>query len=244
VGFSLPSGLGQQQLAFSERFKKTKMSKINIISTKILSNLQKQELVNANFEVTEADFIATKKQKFELNEINDNLIFTSQNAAQSVLENADCEELKSKNVFCVGLKTKILLSESGFNVVAYTGYASDLAEIITLIYANESYTFFSGNLRRETLPVALKEAGVKFNEIQVYETSLTPQKIKTKADAILFFSPSGVESYLKENTIKKEICFCIGETTAEALGKTTKNIIIADQPSVEDVIEDVIEEYK
>lgn len=220
------------------------MSKINIISTKILSGIQKQELINANFEVTEADFIATKKQQFELNAINDNLIFTSQNAAQSVLENTNCEELKSKNVFCVGLKTKILLSESGFNVVAYTGYASDLAEIITLIYANESYTFFSGNLRRETLPKALKEAGVKFNEIQVYETSLTPQKIKTKADAILFFSPSGVESYLKENTIKKEICFCIGETTAEALGKTTKNIIIADQPSVEDVIEDVIEEYK
>jgi uroporphyrinogen-III synthase len=42
----------------------------------------------------------------------------------------------------------------------------------------------------------------------------------------------------------KEKCFCIGETTAEALHKITKNIIIADQPTVEDVIEDVIEEYK
>ncbi|HEX9152885.1 MAG TPA: uroporphyrinogen-III synthase, partial [Flavobacterium sp.] len=140
--------------------------------------------------------------------------------------------------------TKILLSESGFNVVAYTGYAADLAEIITLIYANESYTFFSGNLRKETLPKALKEAKVKFNEIQVYETSLTPQKIKTPVDAILFFSPSGVESYLKDNKIKNELCFCIGTTTAESLNKTTKNIIIADQPSIEDVIEDVIEEYK
>ncbi|TEB40719.1 uroporphyrinogen-III synthase, partial [Flavobacterium circumlabens] len=106
------------------------------------------------------------------------------------------------------------------------------------------FTFFSGNLRRETLPQALKEADVKFNEIQVYDTSLTPQKIKTAPDAILFFSPSGVESYLKENIIKKEKCFCIGETTADALEKITKNIIIADQPTVEDVIEDVIEEYK
>jgi uroporphyrinogen-III synthase len=220
------------------------MSKINILSTKILSPIQKQELINANFEVTEVDFIATKKENFELKGINENLIFTSQNAAQSILECENVEELKSKNVFCVGLKTKILLSESGFNVVAYTGYAEDLAEIITLIYANESYTFFSGNLRRETLPKALKEAGVKLNEIQVYETTLTPHKIKTKADAILFFSPSGIESYLKENAIKNEICFCIGETTAAALDKITKNIIIADQPSVENVIEDVIEEYK
>ncbi|HRN44605.1 MAG TPA: uroporphyrinogen-III synthase, partial [Flavobacterium sp.] len=122
---------------------------IQILSTKTLLNNQKQALVNANFNVIEVDFIHTKSQAFKLNEINDNLIFTSQNAV---------------HVFCVGLKTKILLSESGFNVIAYTGYAADLAEIITLIYANESYTFFSGNLRRETLPEALKEAKVKFND--------------------------------------------------------------------------------
>jgi uroporphyrinogen-III synthase len=220
------------------------MSKIHILSTKILSPIQKQELIKADFEVTEADFIKTENKKIDLKEVNDNLIFTSQNAVNSVFQHADLEKLKSKNVFCVGLKTKIVLSEAGFNVVAYTGYASDLAEIITLIYSSESFTFFSGNLRRETLPVALKEAGVKFNEIKVYETTLTPHKMKTKADAILFFSPSGVESYLKENTIKNENCFCIGETTASALDKITKNIIVADQPSVEDVIEDVITEYK
>jgi uroporphyrinogen-III synthase len=217
---------------------------IQIISTKKLSGVHKQELQKAGLELIEADFIQTENKPFEIKDLNDNLIFTSQNAVHSVLAVSNQEELKTKNVFCVGLKTKILLSESGFNVVAYTGYASDLAEIITLIYGKESFTFFSGNLRRETLPKALKEAEVKFNEIQVYETSLTPQKIKTPADAILFFSPSGVESYLKENTIKKETCFCIGETTAESLHKITKNIIIADQPTVEDVIEDVLQEYK
>ena len=217
---------------------------IQILSTKTLLNNQKQALVNANFNVIEVDFIHTKSQAFKLNEINDNLIFTSQNAVQSFLLDPKSEDLKTKNVFCVGLKTKILLSESGFNVIAYTGYAADLAEIITLIYANESYTFFSGNLRRETLPEALKEAKVKFNEIQVYETTLTPQKIETSVDAILFFSPSGIESYLKENKIKNETCFCIGTTTSSALEGITKNIIIADQPTIEDVIEEVIAEYK
>lgn len=217
---------------------------IQILSTKKLSGEQKQALVKANIEVTEADFIQTQNKSFELKDLNENLIFTSQNAVHSVLADPKSEELKNKNVFCVGLKTKILLSENGFNVVAYTGYAADLAEIITLIYRSESYTFFSGNLRRETLPQALKDAEIKFNEIQVYDTSLTPQKIKTPVDAILFYSPSGVESYLKDNTIKKETCFCIGETTADALHKITKNIIIADQPTIEDVIEDVINEYK
>jgi uroporphyrinogen-III synthase len=147
-------------------------------------------------------------------------------------------------VFCVGLKTKALLEENGFNVDVYVDYASDLAEIITLIYSNESFTFFSGNLRKETVPEALKEANVNFNEIQVYETTLTPQKIKTAVDGILFFSPSAIESYLMQNKIKNEICFCIGNTTAEALEKITRNIIIADQPSVENVIEYVIEEYR
>lgn len=217
---------------------------IKILSTKKLSAIQKEELVKANFDVIDADFIKTENKAFELKEVNDNLIFTSQNAVHSILQHSKCAELKTKNVFCVGLKTKILLSENGFNVDVYTGYASDLSEIITLIHPNDSFTFFSGNLRRETLPEALKEGNVTFNEIQVYETTLTPQKIKDSVEAILFFSPSGVESYLKDNTIKKETCFCIGETTAEALQKITKNVIIAENPTIEDVIEECINEYQ
>src|SRR6478736_322770 len=202
---------------------------VQILSTKILSPLHKQELMKYGVELIEADFIKTENKPFELKDLNESLIFTSQNAVHSVLSNPKSEELKKKNVYCVGLKTKSLLEENGFNVVAYTGYASDLAEIITLIYSTEKYTFFSGNLRRDTLPNALKENNIVFNEIEVYETALTPQKINTKAQAILFFSPSGVNSYLKDNKINKEICFCIGETTAQALEKTTKNIIIAAQ---------------
>jgi uroporphyrinogen-III synthase len=205
---------------------------------------QKQVLLDAGFTVTEANFIKTENSDFDLNGIKDNLIFTSQNAAQSVLLHPKSEDLKPKNVFCVGIKTKALLEENGFNVDVYVDYASDLAEIITLIFSNESFTFFSGNLRKETLPKALKVAKINFNEIHVYETTLTPQKIKTSVDGILFFSPSAVESYLKDNKIKNEICFCIGETTASSLEKITRNIIVADQPSFENVIEDIIEEFK
>lgn len=218
---------------------------INILSTKKLLPNQKQVLLDANISLIEEDFIETKIKNFELSKVNDNLIFTSQNAVQSVLQHSKCNELKSKNVFSVGMKTKDLLTENGFNVVAYTGYASDLAEIISLIYSKESYTFFSGNLRRDVLPNTLKENEITFNEIEVYETNITSKKITNKLDGILFFSPSAVESYLKLNTIKEEMCFCIGETTAEALeNKKIKNIIIADKPSVENVITEVIEYYK
>jgi uroporphyrinogen-III synthase len=218
--------------------------KINILSTKKLLQNQKQVLLDANISLIEEDFIETKIKNFELSKINDNLIFTSQNAVQSVLQHPKCNELKSKNVFSVGMKTKDLLTENGFNVIAYTGYASDLAEIISLIYSKESYTFFSGNLRRDVLPNSLKENGIAFNEIKVYETNITSKKIKEKIDGIQFFSPSAVESYLKLNSIKEEMCFCIGETTAEALeNKKIKNIIIAEKPTVENVINEVIEYY-
>ena len=221
---------------------------IRVLSTKKLLVNQKQFLLNANISLVEADFISINQKKVNIETINENLIFTSQNAVLSLIENLEdtdtIELLKKKNVFCVGMKTKGLLEENGFNVIAYTGYAADLAEIITLIYGKEKFTFFSGNLRRDTLPDALKEAKIVFNEIEVYQTILNPQKISGTFDGILFFSPSGIESYLKNNKITKETCFCIGTTTAEALENITNNVIIANQPTVENVIIQCINFYK
>ena len=222
--------------------------KTTILSTKILSTIQKQALLDAAIQVVEADFIKTENASFEIKNLNKNLIFTSQNAVLSILQHPTIEDLKQKTVFCVGLKTKELLNENGFTVEAYTGYAEDLAEIITLVYSDESFTFFSGNLRRDTLPEMLSENEITFNEIKVYDTTLTPQKISEKVDGILFFSPSAVTSYLKKNTLTNEKLFCIGNTTADSLRAVLsetkiKNIKTAYQPSVDNVIEQVIEYY-
>ena len=219
-----------------------------ILSTKLLSPIQKQELVKVNIHIIEADFIKTENTSFEIKNLNKNLIFTSQNAILSILQHPKIDELKQKTVFCVGLKTKELLNENGFTVEAYTGYSEDLAEIITLVYADESFTFFSGNLRKDTLPEMLTENEITFNEIKVYDTTLTPNKISDKLDGILFFSPSAVTSYLQKNTISTEKLFCIGNTTGDALRSglsenKIKNIKTAYQPSVENLIEQVIEYY-
>jgi uroporphyrinogen-III synthase len=45
-------------------------------------------------------------------------------------------------------------------------YASELAEIITLIYNKESYTFFCGRKPYRSI----KTEGIAFNEIEVYQT--------------------------------------------------------------------------
>ena len=217
----------------------------SILSTKTLSDSLRQAFIDAEIDVLEQDFIEVESINFELKNINQNLIFSSQNAVLSLLEQPEWKKLTNKIVFCVGIKTKELLEQNGFEVAVYMDYASELAEIITLIYKKETFTFFSGNLRRETLPEAFKKASIKFNEIEVYKTKLAPFKISKaeKFDGILFFSPSGVESYLKDNKIKCETCFCIGETTASALHNITKNIIIASSPTIENVVDEALQHY-
>lgn len=216
---------------------------IRILSTKKLLPNQRQFLLNAGFSVIEADFIQTVGKKFELGDEDGNLIFTSQNAVKSFLENEKAQNLKNKKIFCVGTKTKALLEQNGYKVLASKEYASELAEVIVNNFQGESFLFFSGSLRRDTLPEALQKANISLKEIEVYETILTPQKINGPVDGILFFSPSGVQSYLKENTIENQSCFCIGTTTAEPLEQLTDKIIIAKQQTVENVIIQTINYY-
>lgn len=211
-------------------------NKTCILSTKRLFSHQKQLLLDANFEVIESDFIQIEFKPFELKSTTDFLIFTSQNAVKSVVQNQKFIFLKTIKCFCVGQKTKELLEEKGFEVLHFSEYAEELAAYILAHYSKSSFTFFSGNLRRDTLPEAMSKANIVFTEIEVYQTILKPQKINLKTDGILFFSPSAIESYLMDNGITNEICFCIGTTTAEGLKHRTQNIQIAPQPIVDSVI--------
>jgi uroporphyrinogen-III synthase len=217
---------------------------IRILSTKKLLPNQKQFLLNAGFSVIEADFIGIRYKVPELKEVNDNLIFTSTNAVKSVLENPEVENIKGKSCFCVGDKTKAVLESNGFTVLESGPNASELAQKIRSGHRDKSFTFFAGNLRLETLPLSLKISGVNFNEIEVYETVLLPHKINANCDGILFFSPSGVESYIRSNWIESHVCFCIGATTAKALEARTNKIVIANKPSVENVIIQTIKYYQ
>ena len=218
--------------------------KINIVATKKLSERQKQQLLNADFTVFDEDFISIQNKDFEVENINDYLIFTSQNAVESVLRNNKITEIKTKKCFCVGEKTKALLEENDFEVIVDSDYAAELASDIFNHYSKNSFTLFCGNIRKDVLPEALRLAQITLDEIEVYETVLTTHKINFTPDGILFFSPSAVESYLKENKIEDENCFCIGNTTAEALKYVTPSRIIANQPTMESVIIKCIENYR
>lgn len=215
---------------------------IGILATKKLTQNQKQYLLNAGFKVIDEDFIHIQPITFEIKNTNDILIFTSQNAVLNVL--AYKEELIHKPAICVGEKTKQLLLENGFSVVCFHSDAAELIKHVENEYLNNSFTFFCGTSRLNTIPDFLNRKNIKHQIIEVYETLETPVKLASKMDGILFFSPSGVSSYIKKNKITNEMCFCIGSTTASAVKRITKNIVIANHPTVKNVIIQCIHYFK
>jgi uroporphyrinogen-III synthase len=215
-----------------------------ILSTKKLLPNQKQYLLNAGLSVIEADFIGIEYNNFQIKGLKQNFIFTSTNAFKSFLANEEAMKYTDRKIFCVGSKTKEVIEQSGFRVEACADYAEELAKIMIERYGDETFTFFSGSMRRNTLPEAMHYAGVDFNEVEVYKTELTSHEIRIPLDGILFFSPSGVESYLLKNALENKTCFCIGTTTAEALSGITANVVIANKPTIENVIVQCINYYK
>jgi len=218
--------------------------KARVLSTKKLLPNHRQFLLNAGLAVMEADFITIQYRPFELNTIHQNLIFTSQNAVKSFLKHEKAANYTAYPVFCVGSKTREALEKSGYNVIAAAEYAEELAEVIVAGYAAESFTFFSGSMRRDTLPDALVQSKITWNEIEIYQTVLSPIKINAATDGLLFYSPSGVESYLKENRVGDAVCFCIGTTTASALEGITANVVVANKPTVENVVVQCVNYYR
>jgi uroporphyrinogen-III synthase len=177
---------------------------------------------------------------FKMPDKVENVIFTSKNTVERVMS----YELGVKSCFCVGRKTKALLEQNGFEVIASADYGKELANIIVEKYPDREYTFFCGNRRRDELPTILNKNKIAFEEIQVYKTELNPKKVEGKFDGILFFSPSGVEGFSLENEIKDSVAFCIGNTTATEAKKYTNKIVVAEEPTIESLINKVSKPYR
>ncbi len=215
----------------------------NILSTKLLTPHQKTILNEAGIHLQEYQAIKIHSREFELPADFDNYIFTSQNAVEAFnlhLSNFQKKMESGKACFCVGEKTKLLLEKNGQKVVKRTHNAADLARFIVKYHKNESFLFFCGNRRNDDLPDILTKNKVYFKEVTVYDTELHPQHFSESFDGILFFSPSGVKSFAMSNEIGKSVVFCIGHTTAKEAALYTESIIVADTPTIENLLQKVI----
>ncbi|MDF0714663.1 uroporphyrinogen-III synthase [Muricauda sp. 334s03] len=213
-----------------------------VLSTKMLSPSQKELFLNSGLGLVEYDALKIELLDVKIPFNYSNYIFTSKNGVKAFLNQANELDLSKYNAFCVGEKTKSLLEENGVKVVEMAENASELAEIIAKNHQNESFLFLCGNKRRDELPDTLAENNVWYKELEVYRTLLNPKAFQRDFDGILFFSPSGIRSYLLENTLGNSTLFCIGETTANEAKKHSKNSIVANKPTVENVLVQAIKE--
>ena len=211
-----------------------------VLSTKKLALNQKELLLNSGIGLVEYDAISIKFIDFNiLNDKIQNAIFTSKNAIKAI----EGKDVEITNCYCVGEKTSTFALEKGFKVIASADNSRELALKIIKEHKQKEYHFFSGNKRRDELPELLKKNNIKLIETQVYETQLNPKKFESEFDAILFFSPSGVQSFTKQNQINTT-AFCIGKTTASEAKKHTSKVIIATKPAIENVIVKVVKKLK
>lgn len=167
------------------------------------------------------------------------LVITSQRAIESIVECINIndnlsltENWKTKPVFTVGeitnkkLKNDLKLIGCGYE----SGNASILSEyIINYGISNQPLLFPCGNLKSETLPSKLTEAGIKVDSVVVYKTKkhdkldtvLTEIK-ECLPSTLVFFSPSGF-NYVYP--ILKNLKFNFNNSRLIAIGpSTTKSI--------------------
>tara|TARA_R110002020_G_scaffold83287_7_gene206407 strand:- start:50 stop:721 length:672 start_codon:yes stop_codon:yes gene_type:complete len=214
-----------------------------LLSTKKLKRNQQELILNAGFSFVEYDAIHIKLKDFEIPEDLKNALFTSKNAVKAFFH---CGGLENKeiNCFCVGPKTEALLNENGFNITKSAENAADLGEFIVKNFKNEDFYFFCGNKRRGELPITLAENKVSLTEVEVYKTALNSKKFSQKFEAVLFFSPTGVQSFAELNSWEALLAVCIGETTASEAKKHTSNVAIANSTTIESVIAKAVKTIK
>ncbi len=207
------------------------MNRPRVLSTRRLAPEMRERLLSAGTALIEADFITVDTLNPEIHTLNDHLLFTSQNAVESMLQHPDWEQIKRPS-FCVGRNTRDKLINAGVKILGWAPYASELAPVITEQFPSARITFFSGNMRMNTLPDWFSGHGITYNEYKVYQTRLTPHRISETVDAVLFFSPSGIQSYLQRNALAGKTCFCIGHTTASALNDFPVQVELAAEPTI------------
>ena len=210
---------------------------IRLLSTKLLLPQEVEAFAALGFQVESLPLIRVQlSETIEAFPQADFAIFTSGNALEALQRHPAAKALAPRRAFCVGSKTRESLEKAGWEVVASFGYAQQLADHLVEQYACYSFVFFCGERRMDTLPEQLKTHGIPCHECLTYTTELTPQKLHKPYDGLLFFSPSAVKSFLKENHFAEEKIICIGSTTQSALPEGVSSYI-AHSPTLEGIIE-------
>ena len=143
-------------------------------------------------------------------------------------------------IYCVGENTKSILSKHGQKVEKNLKNSSKLANFISKKAKNEKFLFCRSNIKNDDFTAFFKKEKIDLKEIAVYNNKPNSLVLKDKFEAIMFYSPSGIKSFLKNNKLGSSYCICIGETTASYAKNYSSNVLSCRTPSIKHVIDKTI----
>lgn len=162
------------------------------------------------------------------------VIFTSVRAVKSFFKNGF--HIYNK-IYVVGRKTEEELKNKEIEAFKVARNANELADFIIEHCYNESFLHFCGDLALDVLDEKLSSRNISYRREIVYRTELLFPIVKKRYNAIVFFSPSGVKSFVRNNHLEGKEIFAIGNTTANEIRKhTTQPIHISEENNLEDLL--------
>ena len=220
----------------------------HIISTRKLNSNQVIELIEKGWTFTQHDFICKVidiPPRLNRESIQKNIVLTSKSGVGAFLAIAKKLQLDitAFAVHCISQATRETAQAGGLHVQLSAPNASALADEIIKDKSIQSVTHLCSNLRREELSNKLKAANVHVYDLVAYRTEFTPVAIDMSYDAILFFSPSAVDSFLSSNALKSVPCFCIGQTTAQHAKQKGYSLVHAPDAPSEEALLNLLTDY-
>ncbi|HEX8736294.1 MAG TPA: uroporphyrinogen-III synthase [Pyrinomonadaceae bacterium] len=199
-------------------------------------------------------------EKLKSLEKYDGLFFTSPKAAEVFLQRKTKNEFRGK-IYALGNRTKLLFENTNFETV-FRESANTAEEFINSFekseFAGKKFLFPRGDKSLRAIPSLLKKVA-EIDEIVVYRTientvdealidKIRENLRRGEIDWICFFSPSGIESFLKtfgEKSLNEIKIAAIGSTTAKkAAAKNLKVEFVSPKASAEDFAFGLIEYLK
>ena len=181
---------------------------------------------------------------------NFSLIFSSANGVKSFFANGfrpneNFMELNYNKIYAVGAKTKTEIRRHGFGTFKMTRNAQELCDFVTEHGVHERFLHFCGNLSLDILNEQLPLQNIRYRKVVIYDTELLYPKTEAGYDAIAFFSPSGVRSFMKNNIPAQAKLFCIGQTTEKELRRYTHQKIWSSRKNTpQDLLKIMAQEMK
>ncbi len=221
----------------------------HIVSTRSLTSDKLPGLQANGWKFTNHDFIGKVihvPTDLMAASIHKHVVLTSITGVKSFLQIGGHLQLNRVDytIYCISRGTKEYAAASGLNIKATAPNVSALADEILKDVEVKAVTHVSSNLRRDELSDKLLKAGVMVHDVTAYRTEFTPIAMDSLYDAIVFFSPSAVDSFLSMNPLQRVPCFCIGKTTGDyAKQNGYQQVYVADAPSEDILLQTIINHY-